>query len=412
MSFFSVDALKGKRLLICEEALIDYKGHFYSWIKAIRTIHQQAGVEVLVAGNKQVNEAIRKEFAVIPAFTNNSWSGMYDYKQAWRRYAAVFAHNYRLLREVKKLLQQTGPVDCILLPASRIYHLLAWRRLCQLYLGKKFKRLVLFVLTSEAIYNEDFTKFHFKRSSLLIKKTLQGFKKDVEAGRVVLAGDSHITCGEYTSLSGVPFRVFPSPGAGLNAIQATTVFAHAGKPAHFVILGVSFFDKGIDLLQTAILRLLEKNPDLPARFTIQWAVPTIDYNGQSVLIDDALRNARQVELIERVLSEDEYQQYLQQADFIVLPYRRQVYFNRISGVAVEAACAGIPMVVTENTWLSWALKEYGVGVTVRNADADDLAEKIAYCIVEKDNLKVAAASRKQLALELNSTIRYFACVWQ
>ena len=29
-----------KKLLICEEALIDYSGHFYSWIKAIKSINE------------------------------------------------------------------------------------------------------------------------------------------------------------------------------------------------------------------------------------------------------------------------------------------------------------------------------------------------------------------------------------
>ena len=88
--------LKGKRLLICEEALINYKGHFYSWIKAIRKIHLDAGAEVIVAGNVGVNDAIQQEFQIHKSYTHNNWSGIYDYKQSWRRYASVFLHNYRV----------------------------------------------------------------------------------------------------------------------------------------------------------------------------------------------------------------------------------------------------------------------------------------------------------------------------
>jgi glycosyltransferase involved in cell wall biosynthesis len=406
-------SLKGKRLLICEEGLLDYKGHFYSWIKAIRTIHQQAGVEVLVASHAQVNEKIREEFNAFPVYTHNNWSGIYDHKQAWRRYLSVFIHNFRLWRQTRALLRKTGPVDCILLPAVRIHHLLAWRRLCRQELGIGFKRLVLFQVTSEAIYNESFTSFHFKKTAQLMKWALAGFKNEVAAGQVVLAGDSHITCKEYETLSGVPFRVFPSPGAGLQAaseIPSSKSSTTADIPV-FVILGVSFFDKGIDLLQDAILKLLRENPDLNARFIIQWANPTIDYNGRPIPIEDELRNAQQVQLIERVLNEDEYRSFLQQADFVVLPYRRKIYFNRISGVAVEAACAGIPMIVTENTWLEWALKEFGAGVTIRDGDADDLADKIRVCIKEKTVLLKYASERKKMALEKNSTERYLKCVW-
>jgi glycosyltransferase involved in cell wall biosynthesis len=372
---------------------------------------------VLVAGSKNIETSIKEEFDVIPAYSRNSWSGIYDYKQAWRRYLAVFTHNYRLYHETKRLLKKTGPVDCILLPAARIYHLMAWRWLCKKRLGKDFQRVVIFVLTSEAIYNDSFTDYSFKKSSQLIKTVLAGFKKEVENGRVVLAGDSHITCGEYFRLSGVPFRVFPSPAAGLEAAGGS---ARLSKPASnsslgipsFVILGVSVIDKGIDVLQEAIIQLLKENPDLQARFIIQWGTPTIDYNGNPVPVSVVLRQAPQVVLLEQVLGEADYKEYLQTADFIILPYRRKVYFNRLSGVAIEAACAGVPMIVTENTWLSWAMDEYGAGVTVRDDDAGDLAEKIRYCIQHWPALQARAKERKTMALAINSTQRYLKCTWE
>jgi len=406
--------LKGKKLLICEEALRDYNGHFYSWIKAIREIHVQAGAEVLIAGNKDVNSNIKNEFSVYPVFTHNNWSGIYDYKQSWRRYAAVFLHNYRIYRQTRNLLQKTGPVDCILLPAVRIHHLLAWKKLCKQRLGKDFKRVILFILTSEAIYDEHYDGFHFKKSSVLIKNLLKSFKKEVENGRVILAGDSHITCNEYQSLSGVPFQVFPSPAAGLQASikKNDDPETNDNQVPHFVILGVSVIDKGIDLLQNAILELLAENKDLDAKFIIQWSTPTIDYNGQPVIISDKLRQAGQVELIESVLDEKLYKSYLQKADFIVLPYRRQVYFNRLSGVAIEAACAGIPMIVTENTWLAWALNEFGAGITIKDGDSADLAKKIKFCMAQRQKFKDEAISRRSAALEANSTDRYLQMAWK
>jgi glycosyltransferase involved in cell wall biosynthesis len=404
--------LKGKRLLICEEALTNYKGHFYSWIKAIRRIHLDAGAEVIVAGNVNVNDGIQEEFGVKKIYTHNNWSGIYDYKQSWRRYAAVFLHNYRVYSQTRKLLRETGPVDCVILTAVRIHQLIAWQRLCKNRLGKDFERVVIFILTSEAIYDESYNSFRFKKSSLLIKNVLQGFKEYVNKGQVILAGDSHITCKEYQSLSGVPFRVFPSPAAGLEASAKIT-----GKPPKdtsrptFVILGVSVIDKGIDLLQNAILKLLAQDRDLNARFIIQWSTPTVDYDGRPVPIDPALRNAAQVQLLEHVLDEKEYQDYLQMADFVVLPYRRVVYFNRLSGVAIEAACAGIPMIVTENTWLAWAMNEFGAGITVKDGDSEDLANKILHCLTNHLQLKQLALERQQMALNYNATESYLHAVW-
>jgi glycosyltransferase involved in cell wall biosynthesis len=406
--------LGGKRLLICEEALTDFKGHFYSWIKAIRTINESAGVEVMVAGNHRIIREIKDEFKVIPVYTVNSWSGVYDYPQAWRRYAAVFLHNYRVWRQTRSLLKQVGPVDCVILTAVRIHQLLAWRQLCRESLGKDFKRVIIFILTSEAVYDDSFESYKFKGSSRLIQRVLKSFSADVAKGNVILAGDSHITCREYEALSGVPFKVFPSPAAGLQTIALPApkiASADSAEDPCFVILGVSVIDKGIDVLQQAILKLLADDPDLKARFIIQWSTPTIDYNGNLVPIDARLRNARQVQLIETVLDQPGYDTILGSADFIVLPYRKKVYFNRISGVAVEAACAGIPMIVTENTWLSWAMDEFGAGVTVKENDPEDLAARIVDCIENRQSLKELASEKKQIAHLKNSAETYLSYVW-
>ena len=403
-------SLKGKKLLICEEALCDYKGHFYSWIKAIRKIHQEAGATVIVAGNSRILSDIQEELDAIPAFKVNSWSGIYHYPQAWKRYYSVFKHNLQLYRELAAVLRQTGPVDCILFPAVRIHHLMALRALCTFH-GGMFHRMVSFILTSEAIYDADYTRFHFKRSSALIRCALKSFSRLVAARTVIFAGDSHVTCGEYTSLSGIPFQVFPSPSAGLHAVDVPTHTADPDAPPCFTILGVSVIEKGMDVLQDAILQLLAQDPGLQARFVIQWGTPTIGYDGKPVPIREELRNAPQVTILDTVLSEEDYQNALHGSDFLVLPYRRNTYFSRLSGVVVEAACAGIPMIVTENTWLDWAMGEYGAGLTTRDGDAGNLAARILKAINTRSELVADARAKAAVALEKNSTKTYLQLVW-
>ncbi|MEI6071060.1 MAG: glycosyltransferase [Verrucomicrobiae bacterium] len=409
--------LTGKHLLICEEALTDYSGHFFTWIKAIRTIHLAAGARVTVAANRNVTPEIQKEIGAIPTYSHNIWDDSYYHPNPVIRYAGVFLHNWRVYTQTAHLLKQIGPVDLILLPACRIHHLIAWRLLCARYLGKKFQRLLFFILTSEAIYNPDFTAFHFKKSSLLLKATLRTFAGLTRHGGVVPAGDSHITCHEYETFSGLPFRVLPSPGAALIYAKLSAGAGSSGPRTHdagprFVMLGLSGYDKGTDLVQDAVMGYLEKNPVSPARFVIQWSKPVVTPDGTTIPIRDALRNAPQIQLIEGSLSDVEYRAEFAQADFLLLPYRRRIYFNRISGVAVEAACSGIPMIVTENTWLSWALEEFGAGVTVKNDSAADLVRKITHCFENWKALAQQAKDRKAVALEKNSTDRYLMCAWE
>lgn len=402
--------LDGKRLLIIEEGLRNHDAHFFTWIKAIRQINQAAGAEVLVAGHQRVITEIREELDVKPIYSHNNWEGMYNYPNPLRRYGAVFLHNWRVYRQTLKLLRETGRVDCIELAAARIHHLLAWYWLCRRFLGKKFNRLVIFILTSEGYYDDDMN-LHFKKSSFFIKMVLKWFRPWVESGRVCFAADSHVTADQYEQLAGIPFRLFPSPGVALQKWDSARRDDER-KGTVFVLLGVSYYDKGMNIMQDAVIKFLSRNPESNCRFIIQWAKETIAPNGDKIEIDERLRNAPQVTLIETVLNAEDYKNYLLSADCIVLPYRRYVYFNRISGVAVEASCAGIPLIVTENTWLSWAVEKFGAGLTIRDGDAADLCCKLEEFEQRKDDLQQLAVKRKAVALDYNSSDKYLDCLWR
>lgn len=405
-------SLKGKKLLICEEALHDYAGHYYTWIKAIRHLNLERGAEVLVAGHREMRESIQKEFSATRTYSINSWAGTYNHPLAWVRYCGVFRHNLLVWRETSRLLAKTGRVDCILLLAARIHHLLAWRMLCATGLGSRFKRLVCFVPMSEAVYCDDYSRFVFKPTTRLLKSTIRSYANAVRSGKVVFGGDSHITCKEYEFMTGLPFRTFPSPGISLQMLRQNARDDRERAEPVFLTLGKSTFDKGIDILQDALLQLLAAHPDFPAKFIIHWATPTIDTSGASIAVDPRLRGFRQVVLIEQVLCDEEYRDWFSQCDFVVLPYRRSTYHSRISGVAVEAACAAKPMIVTRNTWLSWALHEFGAGIEVNDCDPADLCRGLVDAVREQGSLRERARIRQADALRCNSSERYLQCLWE
>ncbi|QXD26122.1 glycosyltransferase [Opitutia bacterium ISCC 51] len=404
--------LAGKRLLICEEALMHYDGHFHAWVKSIKHINEQAGVKVETAGSKFINETIEKDLSAKRVYSKNSWDNIYHCPQPWKRYLGVIKHNRLIYKETKTFLESIDPADCVLVPAARIHHLIAWRRLCKKFLGKKFKRLVIFIITSEAVYNEDYTQYSFKKSSNLIKHVLRSFKDEIASGEVVFAGDSQITSEEYKTLSNVPFKLFPSPGMALSqALLSSNEPRPGNNELVFSILGLSVYDKGIDAWQEVVIRFLERNSSENVKFVFQWAQPTISYEGERIYPDERLINSDKVTVLREILSEQDYNSYFKNSDFIVLPYRLKTYFNRTSGVMVEAACSGIPVIVTENTWLSWAMKEYGVGLTAKEADVDDLYNKLLYAINHQKQLKKEAEARRPLALECHSTEKYLHCLW-
>ena len=400
--------LSGKKILICEEALIDHKGHFQSWIKAIRKMHLDAGADVFVAGNRAVIQELRESLEVIPVYTVNSWDQTVSGKwPAWRRHLRVFAQNWRIFWQTREALRRTGPVDVLFFTAVRVHHMIGLRALCGWGLGRRFNKLTCFLLTGQAEYNNDFSSCHFPRQTRLIASVLRSFGQLAQRGDVILAGDSHITNGEYENLAGVPMTLFPSPGADLRYENRGE---GSGGPI-FTMLGVSTWEKGIDVFQSAILRFLDRNPHSDARFVLQWGVSCEGPGGVVTPISGRLKSDPRVTVLERRLSNEEYAEIFREADFIVLPYRKITYFNRISGVAVEAAVSGKPMIVTANTWLEWAMREFGSGLAVPEDGEEELCAAIERCCAERAAMTSEARARMAVARDYNSSERYLEILW-
>jgi glycosyltransferase involved in cell wall biosynthesis len=400
--------LSGRKILICEEALINHNGHFQSWIRSIRKMHLNAGAKVFVAGNIAVIDEVREDLEVMPIYTVNSWDQRITGNlPAWRRHLHVFVQNFRIFRETRKALIATGQVDILFFTAVRVHHIIGLRLLCAWGLGRRFKRMTCFLLTSQTQYNADFTSFQFPRQAGLIAAVLKSFKQLVARDLVILAGDSHITCSEYETLTSVPMTLFPSPGADLRYEKKS----QPRKGPVFSILGVSTWDKGIDIFQDAMLRFLERNPSTAASFVLQWSVPCESSDGSVISISERLREHPHITLLEHRLSNEEYATYFREADFIVLPYRKVTYYNRISGVAVEAAVSGKPIIVTENTWLAWAMHEFGTGITVPEDDVEAWCAAFEKCCVKRKQMCATARERAKVALEYNSAERYLSILW-
>jgi glycosyltransferase involved in cell wall biosynthesis len=250
----------------------------------------------------------------------------------------------------------------------------------------------------------------FKGSSQLIKRVLAAYGPYVEKGLVCLASDSDQTAKDYELLSGVPFVVFPTPR--VSALTAARKEKRdAGKPVVFTSLGPSRHEKGSDLLLAAIKAYLRLPAHPPARFVVQWTSDFADAEGKRIAPDECLVQQPEVDLVRRPLTSEEYDAKLLASDCIVMPYRWDPYFCRISGQAIEAATAGIPVVYTEDTWLERAMKRYGAGLAFRDGDVAHLVEKMAEMARRIDEFQAMAQAQAPVAKEVNSPENFLKCLW-
>ncbi|MCA1661996.1 MAG: hypothetical protein LC648_07485 [Novosphingobium sp.] len=329
-----------RRLLIVEEALKDYVGHWYEYVRAVAELNRGAGVEVSVVAHAAVSEALRAELGAIPLFARTPWDG--DYRRGgWlERKLGFLRHNALVFRTMRKFLRRSGRFDCVFAPTVVGHHVWGWRLLWSLE-RKRIGRLVLLIRNNAGTYPEHRAEPRFGPAARLFGLGLRSFAGAIAASRVTIATDSERLADEYLRLTGIRPEVFPSPRVAALPPPAPR---DPSAPLHFACLGPARFEKGIDVLQRGIALYLADPASPAARFTIQWPHPIAEAAGRPYPPDPALAAGGKVAFLTEPLASTAYDALLASVDCMVLPYRRSSYRARISGVAVEAVTAGVPVI--------------------------------------------------------------------
>ena len=378
-------------------------------MKAVVDLNRAEGVVVTTVAHATIAPEIAAEIAAVPAFARSNWDGVYQHPQAWRRYLGVLRHNWLVFRTMRRIVAEHGPFDCLFAPTVVVHHALGWRLLLAWH-GRRIGRMVLLVRNNAGSYAPGSTTPVFRRSAALLRMALKSFAGPIAMGKAVLATDSTRLAREYELLCGIAPRVFPSPRITPFPSQDRPAKA-PGEPLVFSCLGPARFEKGIDLLQAAIRMCLDRGLARPLRFVIQWNQPVLNADGSTYAPDPDLVASPCVEFLSAPLDSAEYAAAIDGADCLLLPYRRDSYFARISGVAVEAATAGIPMIYTDDTWTADLVAQVGAGIGTPDGDAAALAEAIMAMAEGFDHYREQAMARRGAAQAAHSAHAFVARLW-
>ena len=177
------------------------------------------------------------------------------------------------------------------------------------------------------------------------------------------------------------------------------------NPIVFGCYGAARWEKGTDILQAAIRRVFEENPEIPAKFVFQWIDDFNDEHGRRVVLDTLLSEHPRVEVIGRYFEGNEYERRLAATDVMVLPYRKP-YQLRVSRVVIEAMLSGMPVIATRGTTLFEQAEEYGVVVGCEEGNAESLAEAMMEVVERFEMLRLNAQERASVAAGFFS-VKYF-----
>lgn len=152
----------------------------------------------------------------------------------------------------------------------------------------------------------------------------------------------------------------------------------------FVFVGHMIPRKGVDLLLDAVLELKQRGQNhfrlrLIGRDAEQWAVENVNRRGLQTLVE-----------MPGFLSGGALQEAIRRADVFVLPTRRDTY----AAVVHEAACLGMPLLISEHAGACEALVREGVtGLACVPEDSHHFADQMQRMLDPAVRARMSAASR-------------------
>ncbi|MGF1484558.1 MAG: glycosyltransferase [Opitutales bacterium] len=398
-----------RKLILVEECLIGPSGHFFQWNKSVKRLNEARGYAVKVYAHGELKDDLAEELGAVKHFKHSWWFRQGPAKTPLHGLYRFFHYTWHNWRENAAIVRREGQADCIMISTVRIHQLIAWYFICRKHLGKDFQRLFFFVITGQGTYEKGDPNPKFGKSAGLFRFFLKKYAKWVKEGKVCFANDSDQTSREYEILAGVPFHEIPSPAVPVNVRQSAA--PQNGDPVRFITLGPVRHEKGSDVFHDAILKYLERYPDDSVRFAFHWPNQMRDGADQPMEPDPKFHEDARVELITDFLSSEAYEELFLNAHCVVLPYRWTSYFARQSNQVAEAGTAGLPMIVTDDTWLSRAVDRWAHGLKVPDGDTEALVTALKQM---HDNIAAhleAATQRRPNAQAFNSPERFMAYLW-
>jgi glycosyltransferase involved in cell wall biosynthesis len=108
----------------------------------------------------------------------------------------------------------------------------------------------------------------------------------------------------------------------------------------------------------------------------------------------ALHEAGRIELVERELTDGEFARLVTDATLLLLPYDREPYAERISGLFCLAAACGTPCIVPDGTWMADRIGDgSAAGVAYGGERVEDIVAAMGRAVGDAARLHAEAASR-------------------
>lgn len=388
-------------ILIVEEALQTGTGHWPGYIGGIAKGFRNAGDNVDILVHKDCLPDLYGAIDGTPILSRNCWLD-----PASQGGIGGLRHNYTFRKELKSwICSRSFPYDMVCALTMRLQHLLAFALLSRSRAVPASTRYLLLFVQGFGRYDAFTGTSVFPRNSstLLARLCFRIMASAVRSGKVVLAAETKGMQEELSRFTGLPVSLYPHP------VPPPVVSGQSSGGDGMITLtcpGFARHEKGTDLLQEAILKLLDDEQVKNTRFILQWPKPFEMPDGTELKPRESLIKHPRVVFRNENLNASEYESLLRESDIILLPYRRESYHNRVSRVAIEGAGRGKPLVYMSGTWSAEVAEITKAGVPVKEESAEALAEAIRQSVLYFNSLRLEAEAHADDLIQYHSVQRF------
>lgn len=369
---------------IIEDALTSRWGHWLEYLQTFQRGLMQLGDSVDIFVSRDCQDDVATLVGGHKVLPPSIWQRMSDGASKVVRLFRIPLHGWQTYRAVANLLKKIGRgedrlprPDIVFVPTVLVHHMLGWL-LLRRRVRKIGTRVVLFFPNTPIYLDETGSpRFAPEPTAKLFRLLVRCFSRDVSSGFFVMAAETEPMTRSLTALTGIRFVYLPHPVESAVPPPEPHLDSCPEQPEELVFgcYGGARWEKGSDIMQKAIERVLAISPDFPGKFVFQWLEDFSDDAGLRVCLSENLASHPKVEVIRRYFVGDEYSRHLSSTHVMLLPYRKS-YALRVSRVVIEAMLAGVPAITTRGTTLADMTARFHVGITCEDGSVPDLATAI------------------------------------
>lgn len=383
---------KAATLVLVDPHLRNFAHHHFNYDMAIVRAGRSRGMRVRLMIDRKASNEVVNAMQAEPVLAALGFTPLRASLLNALRIGPAFQYLHAVVKRFFELRKHLSPaVSCdtiVFVPTCDARNLSAWILWCACQASRSRPTIALMLRFPCVNTEQDPLSGLIRKGYAFALKRLPLLDR---SGRIKLCTDSELLAGQYAELTERQINVLPIPHTeGLAAAPAADFRPRDHLASVVVALGDARLEKGFDILVEAIIRVASSSMGRKFVFVLHCPVHEAHRDMQrhvDRLREHALDNVR---LIQAFLSEAEYYALLNSAQIVLMPYRQKSYASKTSGPLIEAMAAAKIVIVTNQTWLSEMISEYGGGLTFVDGDAEGLAQAIITAYRDRTTLMAKA----------------------